>query len=79
MCVDDFYDQWHKARCKGMIRSYLKGKRTSLKMVLAFINPPNEAPLPRETVISLFQQALFETHYPIPERLTTLKRALGVK
>jgi len=62
-----------------MIRSYLKGKRVTLNMVLAFLNPPNEAPLSREIVISLFKQALFETSYPIPERLATLKRTLGVK
>lgn len=77
--MNDFYDQWHKARCKGMIRSYLRGKKTSLNMVLAFMNPPNEAPLSREIVVNLFQQAIFETRYPIPERLAALKRALRVK
>ena len=74
--MDDFYDQWHKARCKGMIRSYLHGKKTSLKMVLAFLNPPNEASLSRDIVVSLFKQVLLETRYPIPERLETLKQAL---
>ena len=48
-------------------------------MVLAFMNPPHEEPLSRETVINLFQQALFETPYPIPEHLAILKQALGVK
>lgn len=62
-----------------MIRSYLRGKKTSLKMVLAFLNPPNEAPLSRDIVVNLFQQALFETYHPIPERLAILKRTLGVK
>lgn len=62
-----------------MIKSYLRGKKTSLNMVLAFMKPPNEAPLSRETVISLFQQALFETSYPVPERLANIKRVLGVQ
>ncbi len=74
------YEQWHKARCKGMIRSYLtRGKRTTLGMVLAFMNPPSETPLPREVVVDLLQQVLLEGRYPIPERLTALKQALGVK
>ena len=69
-----------KARCRGMIRSYLKGrKKTTLRMVLAFMNPPNEKSLTRETVVNLLQQALPEVHYPIAERLAILKRTLGVK
>jgi len=78
--MDTSHNQWQKARCKGMIISYLKGrKKTSLRMVLAFINPPYEKPLPRKTVAELLQQALLEVRYPIAERLTILKRTLGLQ
>lgn len=79
MYVESYADQIRKARCKGMMRSYLTGrKKTSLQMVLAFLNPPYEKPLSRETVATLLQQALLEVRFPIVERLTILKRALGV-
>lgn len=80
MHVESYADQMRKARCRGMIRSYLTGrKKTSLRMVLAFVNPPYEKPLARETVADLLQQALLEVHYPIAERLAILKRTLGVE
>jgi hypothetical protein len=41
-------------------------------MVLAFMNPPNEKPLTRETVANLLQQALPEVRYPTAERLAIL-------
>lgn len=75
----DFSYRLKKSRCKGMIKSYLKGKRTTLNMILAFLNPPNETPLSREIIVGLFQQVLFEIPHPIPERLLILKEALGVK
>lgn len=63
-----------------MIRSYLNGhKNTSLAMVLAFMNPPQEPPLSRETVASLFRHVVSEVRYPIAERLAILKGILGVK
>ncbi len=77
--MDTSYEQWRKSRCKGMIQSYLRGKRTSLNMIIAFLNPPNEAPLSHKTVENLLQQVLFEMPYPIPERLLMLKEALRVK
>ena len=80
MHVESYADQMRKARCRGMIRSYLTGrKKTSLRMVLAFVNPPYEKPLSRDTVAALLQQALLEVHYPIAERLAILKRTLGVE
>lgn len=48
-------------------------------MVLAFMNPPNEKPLTRETIANLLHCALAEVRYPIAERLAILKRTLGVK
>ena len=78
--MDTSYDQWRKARCKGMIRSYLEGHRkTSLAMVLAFMRPPHEKPLPRETVRGLLQQVLLEGRHPVVERLALLKRMLGLE
>jgi len=77
--MDNSYEQWEKSRCKGMMRSYLRGKRTSLNMITAFLNPPNEAPLSHETVENLLQQVLLEMPHPIPERLLILKEALRVQ
>jgi len=78
--VEISYDRWQEARCKGMIRSYLKGrKNTSMGMVLAFMHPPYEKPLSREAVVELLQQALPEVRYPIAKRLTLLKGILGVQ
>jgi hypothetical protein len=68
-------------RCKGLIRSYLKKahKRISPKMITAFLNPPNEPPLPREVVVGLFHQTLLEVRNPVPERVTILKKLLGIE
>ncbi len=78
--MENYADQMRKARCRGMIRSYLKGrKKTTLRMVLAFMNPPNEMPLTREAVANLLRHVLPEVGYPIAERLAILKRTLGVK
>ena len=69
-----------KARCRGMIQSYLQGRnKTTLRMVLTFMDPPNEKPLTRETVTNLLRQVLPEIRYPIAERLAILKRTLGIK
>ena len=78
--MESYADQMRKARCKGMIRSYLTGrKKTSLRMVLAFINPPHEKPLSRESVADLLQQVLLEINYPITERLAILKQIFSFK
>ena len=78
--MENYADQMRKARCRGMIRSYLKGRRkTTLRMVLAFMNPPNEKPLTRETVANLLRQAIPEVSYPVAEHIAILKRTLGVK
>ena len=78
--MENYADQMRKARCRGMIRSYLEGKKkTTLRMVLAFMNPPNEKLLTRETVVNLLRQALPEVRYPIADRLAILKRTLGVE
>jgi len=78
--VENYADQMRKARCRGMIRSYLKGrKKTTFRMIVAFMNPPNEKPLTRDTIANLLQQTLTEVRYPIAERLAILRRTLGVK